>query len=161
MSKWDFNTELIDHYEWLKRNALRYTQNDESIKDLVQDTMMKAFEQQDRYTEGTNFKGFIAVIMRNRFIDLTRKPYYRKTVRMSKELYTKFDNYKPDDVLNRKDIVDVLNGLDRKKVEPYLLKIQGYKNPELAKLYNVNENNIKIIVFRAKKIIQEAVTEYR
>mgnify|MGYP000747906692 CR=1 FL=1 len=56
--------------------AYKLTSDREEANDLLQETSLKALDNEEKYTPDTNFKGWIYTIMRNIFIN-----NYRKVVR--------------------------------------------------------------------------------
>lgn len=56
--------------------AYQLTTNREQAQDLLQDTTLKALDNESKYVDNVNFKGWIFTIMRNIFIN-----NYRQTVR--------------------------------------------------------------------------------
>ena len=52
----------------LKPFAMRLTRDLEDANDLLQETMLKAFSNREKYTEGTNLKAWMYTIMKNTFI---------------------------------------------------------------------------------------------
>ena len=71
-----FEQNLIGMQAELRRFALKLTSDSEDADDLLQETSLKALDNEDKYTPDTNFKGWMYTIMRNIFIN-----NYRKTVR--------------------------------------------------------------------------------
>lgn len=56
--------------------AYQLTTDKEEARDLLQDTTLKALDNEEKYVDNVNFKGWIFTIMRNIFIN-----NYRQTVR--------------------------------------------------------------------------------
>ena len=52
-------------------NAL--CRNVDAAEDLVQDTLVRSLSARAQFVEGTNFKGWVSTILRNRFIDQRRR----------------------------------------------------------------------------------------
>ena len=71
-----FTQNLLGMQSELHRFALKLTADKEEADDLLQETSLKALDNEDKYTPDTNFKGWMYTIMRNIFIN-----NYRKTVR--------------------------------------------------------------------------------
>jgi RNA polymerase sigma-70 factor (ECF subfamily) len=53
--------------------AMHFTRNNKDAEDLVQDTMLRAYEKFDQFEEGTNLKAWLHRILLNRFINLYRR----------------------------------------------------------------------------------------
>ena len=73
MTQIDFNHRVTDLYKPLKNFALKLTRNMEDASDLTQETMSKAFYNQDKFREGTNMKAWLYTIMKNIFINNYRR----------------------------------------------------------------------------------------
>lgn len=71
-----FKERLIGLQGNLLSFAYQLTTNREQAEDLLQDTTLKALDNEDKYVDNVNFKGWIFTIMRNIFIN-----NYRQTVR--------------------------------------------------------------------------------
>src|SRR5580765_2971404 len=68
-----FSSQIKDQYRPLKGFALKLTQNDDDASDLVQETILKALSNEDKFQEGTNLKGWLFTIMKNIFINKYRR----------------------------------------------------------------------------------------
>ena len=76
MSSKNFQTKLLSLQGNLLNFAYLLTSNRDDAYDLLQDTTLKALDNEDKYVENVNFKGWVFTIMRNIFIN-----NYRKVVR--------------------------------------------------------------------------------
>ena len=56
------------------------TANREEAKDLLQDTTLKALDNEDKYIDNVNFKGWVFTIMRNIFINNYRRVVRNQTI---------------------------------------------------------------------------------
>ena len=76
MNTYSFRKDLLAVQEELLRFAYKLTSDREEANDLLQETSLKALDNEDKYEPDTNFKGWMYTIMRNIFIN-----NYRKIVR--------------------------------------------------------------------------------
>ena len=76
MNNRTFTQDLLGVQNDLLRFAYKLTSDREEANDLLQETSLKALDNEEKYTPDTNFKGWIYTIMRNIFIN-----NYRKVVR--------------------------------------------------------------------------------
>ena len=76
MKSLSFRKDLVGVQEELLRFAYKLTTDREEANDLLQETSLKALDNEDKYMPDTNFKGWMYTIMRNIFIN-----NYRKVVR--------------------------------------------------------------------------------
>ncbi len=65
--------ELVDHLPALRAFALSLTRNSSSADDLVQDTVVKAWTNFDKFQTGTNLRAWLFTILRNTFYSSRRK----------------------------------------------------------------------------------------
>lgn len=60
--------------------AFMLTSNRDDAYDLLQDTTLKALDNEAKYVENTNFKGWVFTIMRNIFINNYRRQARSATI---------------------------------------------------------------------------------
>ena len=63
----------------LRNYALSLTHDMDDTKDLVQDTILKAYRYKDRFQAGTNLRGWLYTILKNSFINNYRRDQKRNT----------------------------------------------------------------------------------
>lgn len=68
-----FAQNLLSVQTELLHFAYKLTSNQEDANDLLQETSLKALDNEEKYTAETNFKGWMYTIMRNIFINNYRK----------------------------------------------------------------------------------------
>ncbi|MEX1661244.1 RNA polymerase sigma factor [uncultured Thioclava sp.] len=69
----DPREELTDHLGALRAFALSLTRNGASADDLVQDTIVKAWSNIEKFERGTNLRAWLFTILRNTFYSDRRK----------------------------------------------------------------------------------------
>ena len=69
MKSLSFRKDLVGVQDELLRFAYKLTTDREEANDLLQETSLKALDNEDKYTPDTNFKGWMYTIMRNIFIN--------------------------------------------------------------------------------------------
>ena len=67
--KRSFEEEALPHMSALYGMALKYTHNEMEAEDLVQDSLIKAYNSFDSYEEGTNCRAWLFRILTNTFIN--------------------------------------------------------------------------------------------
>ncbi|MFD1795108.1 RNA polymerase sigma factor [Paracoccus aurantiacus] len=65
--------ELVNHLPALRAFALSLTRDGSSADDLVQDTIVKAWTNMDKFQPGTNLRAWLFTILRNTFYSARRK----------------------------------------------------------------------------------------
>jgi RNA polymerase sigma-70 factor (ECF subfamily) len=69
----DPRDELVDHLPALRAFALSLTRNGATADDMVQDTVVKAWTNMDKFQAGTNMRAWLFTILRNTFYSSRRK----------------------------------------------------------------------------------------
>ncbi len=69
MATKEFQTKLMGLQANLLNFAYMLTSNRDNAYDLLQDTTLKALDNESKYVENTNFKGWVFTIMSNIFIN--------------------------------------------------------------------------------------------
>lgn len=68
-----FEDAAMPHLNELYAKALQYTKDEKDAEDLVQETFVKAYDNWDRFEEGTNCRAWLFTILRNTFINRYRR----------------------------------------------------------------------------------------
>ena len=137
MKSLSFRKDLIGVQEELLRFAYKLTANREEANDLLQETSLKALDNEEKYVPDTNFKGWMYTIMRNIFIN-----NYRKIVRDQTFVDTT-DNYYhlnlPQDsgfestegAYDLKEMHRIVNALPREYKIPFSMHVSGFNCREI------------------------------
>ena len=154
----------------LQTNLLNFaytlTLNRDDAYDLLQDTTLKALDNEDRYVANTNFKGWIFTIMRNVFIN-----NYRRTVKSGTVIDTSDDLYQlnvaeesghssPDESYAVKEINSAINSFSDDYRIPFTMHLAGYRYAEIAGKMNLPVGTVKSRIYYARKRLQMALADY-
>src|SRR5437762_6042044 len=129
----EFNHLVTGEEAPLKGFALKLTQDMEDAQDLVQDTMLKAFTNRDKFEEGTNLKGWLYTIMKNIFINKYRRAMKSRIFSddTSNQYYinsaTNTTRNDGEGSLIMEDITQAISGLSVKLRTPFMMSFTGYK----------------------------------
>ncbi len=75
-----FINKLLGLQSNLMSFAYQLTSNREAAEDLVQDTTLKVLDNEEKYVDNVNFKGWVLTIMRNIFINNYRRQVRSATI---------------------------------------------------------------------------------
>ena len=155
----------------LQANMLNFaymlTSNRDDAYDLLQDTTLKALDNEDKYAENTNFKGWVFTIMRNLFIN-----NYRRSSRAATVVDTTENLYHlnisqesgletPEGAYGVGEIQDAINAMSDEFRIPFSMHVAGYKYNEIAERMNLPLGTVKSRIFFARKKLQERFSDYR
>ena len=69
MNALQFQKKLLSMQENMMNFALMLTANRDDAQDLMQDTTLKVLDNQEKFVDNINFKGWVLTVMRNIFIN--------------------------------------------------------------------------------------------
>ena len=151
----------------LKPMAMRLTRDVEDANDLIQETVLKAFTNRDKFSDGTNLKAWLYTILkntfitnyqrmvrRNTFIDTTDNLHFINSSGNSVEnsAYSKFTN---------EDIERALDKLDETFKTPFMMYFKGFKYYEIADRLNIPLGTVKNRIHIARKELQHFLKVYK
>ncbi len=147
--------------------AFMLTSNRDNAYDLLQDTTLKALDNESKYVDNTNFKGWVFTIMRNIFINNYRRISRSATVvDQTEDLYHL--NLSQDSGLETPEgsfcaaeITDAINSFSDDYRIPFSMHVAGYKYDEIAKEMGLPLGTVKSRIFFARKKLQERFADYR
>lgn len=155
----------------LQSNMLNFaymlTSNRDDAYDLLQDTTLKALDNEEKYAEGTNFKGWVFTIMRNIFIN-----NYRRGVRAATVVDTTDNLYhlnlsqdsgieSPEESYGATEISAAIAEFPEEYRIPFSMHVAGYKYNEIADHVGLPLGTVKSRIFTARKKLQERFSDYR
>lgn len=163
----NFRDKVIGLQGNLLSFAYQLTSNREEAEDLLQDTTLKAHDNQDKYVDNVNFKGWIFTIMRNIFIN-----NYRQTVRKATVIDQTEDLYHlnvcqdsgfttPEGSYAVKEISSVINSFEDDLRQPFNMFVAGYKYNEISEKLGLPLGTVKSRIFMARKCLREQLGDYR
>ena len=147
--------------------AYQLTTDKEEARDLLQDTTLKALDNEEKYVDNVNFKGWIFTIMRNIFIN-----NYRQTVRKATVIDQTEDLYhlnisqdsgltSPEGSYAVKEINQALDSFTDDYRIPFNMYVAGYKYNEIADKMGLPLGTVKSRIFFARKRLRDQLQDFR
>ena len=153
MNSVSFKKNLLGVQEELLRFAYKLTADREEANDLLQETSLKALDNEDKYIPDTNFKGWMYTIMRNIFINNYRKIVRDQTfVDHTDNLYhlsmpqdSGFDS--TEGAYDMKEIHRIVGLLPKEYRIPFAMHVSGFKYREIAEKLGLPLGTVKSRIF--------------
>ena len=147
--------------------ALMLTANRDDAQDLMQDTTLKVLDNQEKFIDNVNFKGWVLTIMRNIFIN-----NYHKIVRTQTMVDQSVDLYNldmandsgidsPDSSFQIQEISKAIEHLSKEMKVPFSMYLSGYKYNEIAEKLDLPLGTVKSRIFFARQELQKTLKDYR
>lgn len=167
MNSVQIQERLMGLQENLLNFAYMLTSNREEAKDLLQDTTLKALDNEEKYIDNVNFKGWVFTIMRNIFINNYRRVVRNQTmVDQTEDLYhlnlpqeSGFNT--PEGSYTVKEITKAINSFSDEYKIPFSMHIAGYKYYEIAEKMDLPLGTVKSRIFFARQRLQELLRDYK
>ncbi len=167
MASAKFQINLMALQANLLNFAYMLTSNRDDAYDLLQDTTLKALDNEEKYAENTNFKGWVFTIMRNIFIN-----NYRRNVRSATIVDTTDNLYhlnlsqesrfeSPEETYGAAEITDAINEFADEYRIPFSMHVAGYKYNEIAEHMHLPLGTVKSRISFARKKLQERFADYQ
>ena len=165
------NTNFQERLVGLQGNLLSFayqlTANREQAEDLLQETTLKALDNEAKYVDNVNFKGWIFTIMRNIFIN-----NYRQQVRQATVVDKTEDLYhlnisqesginSPEGSYAVKEITKAVAEFTDEYRVPFNMYVAGYKYNEIADKLGLPLGTVKSRIFFARKRLRSQLGDYR
>ncbi|MCB0520198.1 MAG: RNA polymerase sigma factor [Lewinellaceae bacterium] len=162
MTTIEFNSHYSNLESLLFAFAMKLTANREDARDLLQETIMRAYASKDRFAMGTNFKAWITTIMRNCFINEYRKRRTRNKVEQPLEenhevAVKKAVRNSGPSIIMMKELRSMLNKIGDAHRVPFEMFFNGYEYQEIAEVLHLPMGTVKSRIFFARKKMKEMI----
>ena len=163
----NFAQNLLSVQTELRHFAYKLTADREDANDLLQETSLKVLDNEDKYTDETNFKGWVYTIMRNIFINNYLKTQRDQTyVDQTDNLFylNKNESDEPvtvDNGYDLKEMNSIVNALPQEYRIPFLMYVSGFKYREIADKMDLPLGTIKSRIHSTRQRLQEELKDFR
>ena len=166
MTAVEFNFQVSGLQDHLRNFAQSLTLSTDDSKDLVQDTILKAFRYREKFVDRANLKAWLFTIMKNTFInDYRRKK--RSNVVAENAVQFQYLNFSDrnanvggEERMNLQVIKNAINALEDELKSPFEMHVAGYKYKEIAEKLIIPIGTVKSRIFAARKILAAELKEY-
>ncbi|WP_415940882.1 RNA polymerase sigma factor [Phocaeicola coprocola] len=163
----NFAQDLLSVQTELLNFAYKLTADREEANDLLQETSLKALDNEDKYTAETNFKGWIYTIMRNIFINNYRKALRDKTYvdQTDNQFYLNqnidIEGDSTEGSYDLKEMRRIVNALPKEYRIPFSMYVSGFKYREIADKLGLPLGTVKSRIYFTRQKLQEELKDFR
>ena len=164
MTTVEFTNQVQEISVSLRPAAMTLTRDADDARDLVQETLLKALLNRDKFKAGTNMKAWLYTIMRNIFINNYRRKSKQQIV---------LDNSPNDFLLNSISIPNAaIASINMKEIQkaifelpmifkkPFLLFYEGFRYYEIADMLHEPLGTIKSRIHFARKLLKAQIERF-
>lgn len=167
MTTLEFDGKIQGLSKYLRPFALKLTRDKEEANDLMQETMLKAISNREKFAEGTNLKAWLYTIMKNTFITQYHRMVRRNTfIDTTDNLHYLNSN---DHVTHNssstsfalEDINEALEDLKDEYRVPFMMHFRGFKYHEIADELQIPIGTVKNRIHIARKSLKGSLQSYK
>lgn len=173
-----FETEAMPYVNALYGMALKYTHNETEAEDLVQDALIKAYNNFDSYEAGTNCRAWLFRILTNTFINKYRRKkreraYVERVINESDTTqYTEAPADAPLETLETAtpvpasfafsdEIIHAMNAISNEfKSIVILADLQELSYKEIADKLHIPLGTVMSRLFRGRQMLKKSLSAY-
>jgi len=153
-----FTSEILPYKNKLYRFAYRIVGNMAEAEDVVQEVMIKLWNQREKLHEYSNLEAWCIRMTKNLSIDKTRSKHHKMGF-IPDGFDMMANQHNPHQVTESNDTVDrikqMMNALPPKQKEVmHLRDIEGLSYKEIEAQLRIPMNQVKVYLFRARKFIK-------
>lgn len=161
MEELRFRNDILPLKNKLYRLALRITLDSAEAEDIVQETMIKVWNQQDQLDTVLSVEAYCMTICRNMALDRKeRKDSQNQELTQEMQENCLLDSSTPHESLVQEERLQIVHQLLNELPLNYrevmqLRDIEGKTYKEIAQILSLTEEQVKVNLFRARQRIRE------
>ncbi|WP_298734779.1 RNA polymerase sigma factor [uncultured Chitinophaga sp.] len=156
-----FHSQVLPIRPKLFRFAFRLLNNEEDAKDIIQDALLKVWNQQERMPELQNMEAWCMRIVRNLALDRLKSKKYRNTEGLDRAGEVPANHQQsPHLAAEQQDVMGrvhrIINALPEKyRTIIQLRDMEGFSYQEICDILELTLSEVKINLHRARKSVRE------
>lgn len=155
--EWLFKT----YYSRLMTICLRYTDNEDDAKDILNEGFLKIFQNIDKYNHQGSFEGWLKRIMTNSSIDFIRKYYKFKSaqpIQLLPDIPDQSNCGNAISILSEKELLQLIRKLPPMSRSVFNLAVfENYTHKEISNLLDIKEGTSMWHLNNARNILKKQI----
>lgn len=139
--------------------CLRYANNEDEAKDILQEGFIKIFDKLQQYKNKGSLEGWMRKIIVNTALEKIRRE--NRFVLVEDETMIENEQYKYEHVLEElgeKELLEMIQELSvQYRMVFNLYAIEGYSHKEISKKLNISEGTSKSNLSRARELLKSKI----
>ena len=161
MKEIDFRRDLLPHKDKLYRLALRITLQRPEAEDVVQETLIRAWERREELGNVESVEAYLLTVCRNLAIDKREKKDNQNVSLGEEEMELPASDISPQERLEYEERLRRVHELfsklpERQRTVMQLRDIEGLSYRETAQAMGITEDVVRVTLHRARAAIRQA-----
>ncbi len=161
MKEIDFRRDLLPHKDKLYRLALRITLQRPEAEDVVQETLIRAWERREELGNVESVEAYLLTVCRNLAIDRREKKDNQNVSLGEEEMELPASDISPQERLEYEERLRRVHELfsklpERQRTVMQLRDIEGLSYRETAQAMGITEDVVRVTLHRARAAIRQA-----
>ncbi|MEO5603692.1 MAG: RNA polymerase sigma factor [Cyclobacteriaceae bacterium] len=159
-----FENRVLPAKNKLFRFALKFLGNEEEAKDIVQEVFIKVWNGRERMDQIQNWEAWCMRITKNLSLDRIRVITGKQTQSMEGTFDIRLETLSPHESTEVNErmqkITLMIAALPEKQRQViHLRDVEGYSYNEISEILEIDINQVKVNLFRARNAVREKMTK--
>lgn len=159
MKSVSFKHDILPLKDVLYRLALGITKSREDAEDTVQETLIRIWQQRDKWETIESMRAYSLTLCRNQALDLVKKAS-RREESLDDQPSAETNGENPYEGIISQDrmntVRQILDTLPEKQRSCMQLRdFEGYSYKEIAQALGITEEQVKVNIFRARQTLKK------
>jgi RNA polymerase sigma factor (sigma-70 family) len=155
-----FQNRVLPAKNKLYRFALRFLNNEEEAKDVVQEVFIRVWNGREQMNEIQNWEAWCMRITRNLSLDRIRSMTRKKTQPIEETFNVRHDAMTPHETAESLESMERITHLiarlpEKQRQIIHLRDVEGYSYNEICEIMEIDLNQVKVNLFRARNAVRE------
>jgi RNA polymerase sigma-70 factor (ECF subfamily) len=161
MSLEDFKNRVLPVKNKLFRFALRIVGNTEDAEDIVQDVLIKVWDKRVEMHKFLNMEAWCMKLVKNQSLDRIKSGQFKAYLN-KEEQDVQSEEHTPHGQSELRDTIKIVHNCisslpEKQKQVIQLRDVEGYSYQEISEIMEIDMNQVKVNLFRARKTIKERI----
>jgi RNA polymerase sigma factor (sigma-70 family) len=155
-----FQNRVLPAKNKLYRFALRFLNNEEEAKDVVQEVFIRVWNGREQMTEVQNWEAWCMKITRNLSLDRIRSISRKSAQPLEKAFNIHHHELTPYETTELQESMQSISNLiaalpEKQRQVIHLRDVEGYSYNEICEILEIDMNQVKVSLFRARNAVRE------
>jgi RNA polymerase sigma factor (sigma-70 family) len=159
-----FQNRVLPAKNKLFRFALRFLGNEEEAKDVVQEVFIKVWNGREQMDQVQNWEAWCMRITKNLSLDRIRSMTRKQTHPMEESFDLRQEALTPHESTEIQESMQRITMLiaalpEKQRQVIHLRDVEGYSYNEICEILELDMNQVKVNLFRARNAVREKLTK--